>query len=154
MTPKIVLIDSEQATIDDLATAFREFDDVGFAKVDRVIYTAPPKGIDAIFLVLPAAEKWGARPIPGRCQVLKIPPEDQQKGMTPYVVTGVAMRPEDPEGPLPETRQLIITAIEAVREFNVQKAYPINKLGFWAFNLLKGVTAAQLVQVFLEVSEG
>jgi len=154
VNPKIVLIDSQQSTIDDLSTAFRVVEGVSFAKVDRALYSLPPPpGLDAIFLILPAAERWGAMPAPGRCLVLQTTSDDQHKGMPPYVVTGVVMRPEDPRGPLPETRLLIISAIEAVREFNARSTEKINRLGFWANNLLRGVTPAQLAQIFCEIRQ-
>ena len=154
VNPKIVLIDSQQSTIDDLSTAFRVVEGVSFAKVDRALYSLPPPpGLDAIFLILPAAERWGAMPAPGRCLVLQTTSDDQHKGMPPYVVTGVVMRPEDPRGPLPETRLLIISAIEAVREFNARSTEKINRLGFWANNLLIDVTPAQLAQIFCEIRQ-
>ena len=88
MNPKIVLIDSQQSTIDDLSTAFRVVEGVSFAKVDRALYSLPPPpGLDAIFLILPAAERWDAMPAPGRCLVLQTTSDDQHKGMPPYVVT-------------------------------------------------------------------
>jgi hypothetical protein len=120
-------------------------------KVDRALYSLPPPpGLDAIFLILPAAERWGARPILGRCQVFPTTSDDQRKGMPPYIVTGVAMRPEDPRGPVPETRMLITTAIEAVREFNARNTEKINRLGFWTSNLLGGVSPVELAEIVLE----
>lgn len=151
MSLNVILIDSQQSTIDSLSDAFRGVNAISFAKVDRVLYSLPPPpGLDAIFLLLPAAERWGARPILGRCQVLQTTPDDQRKGMPHHVVTGVAMRPDDPRGPLPETKLLITTAAEAVREFNSRGQEKINSLGFWAIDLLKGVTPAQLAEIFLQ----
>src|SRR5260370_38851260 len=98
-------------------TAFRVVEGVTFAKVDRALYSLPPPpGLDAIFLILPAAERWGAMPIPGQCQRLQTTSDDQHKGMPPYVVTAVAIRPEDARGPLPEPRRLEISSIEASPE--------------------------------------
>jgi hypothetical protein len=149
---EIVILDVDQKTLDELATRCKPFGAITVLKVDRVLYTRPPKGMDALFLVLPAAEKWGAKPLPGKAQVLKTSPEDQRDGMPPYVVTGVVLRPSDPRGPLPETKMLISTALDAVREFNLSKnGEGIHKLGFWAVNLLNGVTPQQLATVFAEV---
>ena len=152
MSLHILLIDSKQSTIDDLSTVFQRFDSVEVVKVDRAIYTLPPpSGLDAIFLILPAAEKWGAKPIPGRAQVLQTSSDDQQKGMPPYVVTGVVLRPEDPRGSLPETRLLLKTACEAIQHFNQSSNKKIKRLGFWAMDLLKGVTPQELVKIFSEL---
>jgi hypothetical protein len=149
---EIVILDADQKTLDELATKCKPLGAITVQKVDRVLYTRPPSGMDALFLVLPAAEKWGAKPLPGKAQVLKTSPEDQRDGMPPYVVTGVVLRPSDPRGPLPETKMLITTALDAVREFNLsQNGEGIHKLGFWAVNLLNGVTPQQLATVFAEV---
>jgi len=96
---------------------------------------------------LPAAERWGSRPIQGRAQILETFPEDQRDGMPPYVVTGVVLRDEDPRGALAETEILIRSAIEAVRGFNKQCEKQIKRLGFWGVDLLKGVTPDQLMQL-------
>jgi len=149
---EVVILDANQGTLDEIAATCKALGAVTVQKVDRVLYTRPPKGMDALFLVLPAAEKWGAKPLPGKAQVLKTLPQDQSDGMPPYVVTGVVLRPGDPRGPLPETKMLITTALDAVREFNVShNGEGIHKLGFWAVNLLNGVTPEQLATVFAEV---
>jgi hypothetical protein len=47
---------------------------------------------------------------------------------------------------------LISTALDAVRQFNLGiNGNRIHKLGFWAVNLLNGVTPQQLATVFAEV---
>src|SRR5579863_1579032 len=149
---EIVILDANQKTLDELATKCEPLDAITVQKVDRVLYTHPPQGMDALFLVLPAAEKWGAKPLPGEVQVLKTSPEDQRDGMPPYVVTGVVLQPDDPRGALPETKLLISAALDAVREFNLSNnGEGIHKLGFWAVNLLNGVTPQQLATVFAEV---
>jgi len=152
---EIVILDADQGTLDELATRCKTLGAVTVQKVDRVLYTRPPKGMDAVFLVLPAAEKWGAKPLPGKAQVLKTSPEDQRQGMPPYVVTGVVLRPSDPRGPLPETKMLISTVLDAVREFNLSNnSDGIHKLGFWAVNLLNRLTPEQLSTIFAEVLSG
>jgi hypothetical protein len=149
---EIVILDADQRTLDKLTTGCKALDSVTVQKVDRVLYTHPPLGIDALFLVLPAAEKWGAKPLPGRAQVLVTSAEDQRDGMPPYVVTGVVLRPGDPRGPLPETKMLMRTALDAVREFNLASGKEkIGRLAFWAVNLLNGVTPEQLSAILTDV---
>jgi hypothetical protein len=150
---KIVIIDSKNSSLDDLSKAFRGLAGVDFLKVDGVRYLSPPPGLDAVFLLLTAAERWGSRPIAGRAQLLRTPPEDQQSGMPPYVVTGIVLGPDDPSGPIPETRLVIRTAIEAVRQFNASSSTPkIERLGFWAVDLLQGISPAELAQIFRETA--
>jgi hypothetical protein len=147
----VVVITSDQNQLASLSDVLRDVQGVEIAKVDQTFYFHPPTGLDAVFLTLPAAEQWGSRPILGMAQVLRTRPEDQQSGMPPFVVTGVALRPTDPRGPLPETRMLLETALEAVRAFNSKGGEQINRLGFWAVNLLNGVTPAQLADMFSEL---
>src|SRR5262249_8650498 len=117
-SPEIVVVGADQGPLDELVRKCKAFPNITVQKVDRVLYTHPPTGMDALFLVLPAAEKWGAKPLPGKAQVLKTDSEDQRNGMPRYVVTGVLLRPSDPRGAIPETKLLIMSALEAVREFN------------------------------------
>ena len=118
---------------------------VRVARVDKVRYLMGyPPDLDAVFLVLPAAEKWGSRAIIGKAQVLSTRPDDQKDGMPRYVVTGVAMGPTDPRGPVPETTMLLRIVFEAIDGFNRENNGPIRKVGFWGVNLLNGVTPAEL----------
>lgn len=149
---EILILEADQRTVDELSKACKALAFVTVQKVDQILYTRPPRGMDALFLVLPAAEKWGAKPVPGKAQVLSTSAEDQRDGMPPYVVTGVVLRPDDPRGPLPETKMLINTALEAVREFNLARGKKkIARLGFWTVNLLNGVTPEQLSTIFADV---
>ncbi len=73
--------------------------------------------------------------------------------MPPFVVTGIVLGTDDPRGPIPETRLVVATAIEATRQFNASSsAEKIKRLGFWAIDLLKGVSPGQLAQIFREIS--
>lgn len=153
MTVNAVILDSDPTRVTELRRAFEAFKTVTISTVDQVVYTRPIPGLDAVVLVLPAAERWGARPLPGEAQVLKTTVTDQSNGMPRYVIAGVALRPADPRGPLAETRLFVGSAFQAARQFN--KTNPcdqIQRLGFWGDNLLKGVTPEQLASIFSEFS--
>jgi hypothetical protein len=93
--------------------------------------------LDAIFLPLPAAERWGARPLLHKAQILSaqgaaaIP----SVAMPPYVVTGVVMAPDDPHEPAFELALIITSVLEAVQAFNTQHPRAIRVIGFWGGNL-------------------
>lgn len=149
---ELVLLEADEEVIEELADACKELREVKIQKVDRVHYTHPPSGLDAVFLVLPAAEKWGARPIPGKAQVLETSNEDRGAGMPAHIVTGVVLLPDDPRGPIPETKILVSAALRAVHEYNQEnRGGAIRKLGFWAVNLLRGVTPRQLSTILREL---
>jgi hypothetical protein len=145
---EITLLDADRETFEELATIFNGSDVIKVQKVDRVLYTHPPSGLDAVFLVVPAAERWGAKPVPG-AQVLKTSVDDQRDGMTPYVVAGGVLRAGDPRDPVQDARMVVGTVLNAIREFNqANRDKEIRKLGFWVVNLLGGVTPQQLSAVF------
>ena len=87
--------------------------------------------LDAIFLTLTAAERWGSKFIPYKSQVLKTHPGD--KGMPRYVVTGIAMDPEDPRtlDPKLELEVVILAVLDAIDSFNIENDKPIRVVGFW-----------------------
>jgi hypothetical protein len=93
--------------------------------------------LDAIFLPLPAAERWGARPLLHKAQILNtqgaegLPSID----MPPYVVTGVAMAPDDPHEPAFELELIVSSVLEAVQAFNTKHPGAIQVIGFWGENL-------------------
>jgi hypothetical protein len=55
---KILLIDSDNKNLLALSKAFEDRADVVCQKVKAVHYFSPPRGIDAMFLTLMAAERW------------------------------------------------------------------------------------------------
>ncbi len=148
---EITLLDADRETFDELATTFKGSDVIKVQKVDRVLYTRPPSGLDAVFLVVPAAERWGAKPVPG-AQIFKTSVDDQRDGMPPYVVAGGVLRAGDPRDPVQDAKMVIGAVLNAIREFNqANRDKVIHKLGFWAVNLLNGVTPQQLATVFAEL---
>jgi hypothetical protein len=151
MEIRLTIITADAGTYTDLRAAFEDIDGVELVRTDQVLYTEPPKGLDAIFLVLAAAERWGSRPIPGKAQVLNTTEADQERGMPAFVVSGVVLKPEDPRGPVPETKALLQTALLAIRSFNATNDKKIYKIGFWDRNLLRGVCPKELADIVAEV---
>lgn len=98
------------------------------------------RDLDAIFLTLPAAERWGARPLLHQAQILRVTPAQDTApvGMPPYVIAGVAMAPDDPHDPVFELQLIMTSALEAVRAFNTKHAEALKVIGFWAGHLLLG----------------
>ena len=93
--------------------------------------------LDAVFLPLPAAERWGARPLLYKAQILNAQGADgiPSVEMPPYVVTGVAMAPDDPHEPAFELELIVISVLEAVQAFNTKHPGAIQVIGFWGGNL-------------------
>jgi hypothetical protein len=93
--------------------------------------------LDAMFLPLPAAERWGARPLLHKAQILHTQPAagTPPVGMPPYVITGVAMAPDDPQDPRFELQLIMTAVLDAVESFNAAHPEAIRVIGLWAGHL-------------------
>jgi hypothetical protein len=103
--------------------------------------------LDAMFLTLPAAERWGARPLVHKAQILRTQraQETSPAGIPPYVIAGVAMAQDDPHDPVFELQLIMTATLEAVQAFNATHPEAIKVIGFWAGNLLLGQLAPEQV---------
>ena len=64
-------------------------------------------GLDALYLSLTRAERWGAPPLPYySAAMFRTTAEDQHEGMPPYIVTGMLPREGDPNTAAFAIRQL------------------------------------------------
>ena len=131
MKPELVFSDENESNVGLLRQAFEGCPELIalFMKPDEL----PKYELDAIYLTLMAAERWGPRIInyKYKSQVLKTRSED--KGMPPYIVTGIAMDVDDPHAGDPKSElQLVMPAIfDAVESFNLENNNPIHVIGFW-----------------------
>ena len=96
-------------------------------------------GIDAFYLSLGRAERWGSRPIPPHTvAVLHTSQTDQQSGIPPFVITGFLLK----EGETPQVDAvlplLFNCVLDAVAEVNTQQPGAIRTVGFFAFELTAG----------------
>ena len=88
------------------------------------------KDLDAIYLSVVGAERWGARPLFHEAEVLKTKDEDRKAGWPEYVVAGVAMRKEDPRDPKFELMLIVRCVIEAIQTFNSHESTKIRTIAF------------------------
>jgi hypothetical protein len=93
------------------------------------------EGLDALYLTLIAAERWGPKLVFYESQVIKTRPEDE--GWPPYIVVGIAMKPDDPRAGDPEAElKLVMKAcLDAVKLYNQENSAPIRSVGFWTEDL-------------------
>jgi hypothetical protein len=120
-------------------------------QVDKMLYLKPPKGIDVLYLPLAAAERFGARPLVHQAQILPVSSTEQEDGLPGFVVSGVCLAVDDRRGPIPEMRILLSGVFEAIRDFNRHNTVPLQRIGFWAYNLLAGLTPFQLKSLLAEI---
>lgn len=153
MRPKLVFSDDSEATAEALRRAFRGCPELSASvlKPDQL-----PKlgGLDALFLTLVAAERWGSRPIPYKAQVLRTLPEDE--GLPPYVVTGIAMNIDDERinDPRAELELVMSAVLDAIEVYNSENNGVINAIGFWTellgINHMNPVEAGQIIRSIYE----
>ena len=91
--------------------------------------------LDALYLTLPAAERWNPRLLFYESQVLETRPEDQE--CPPYIVTGIALKRSDPRAgdPVAELKLTIKAVLHAIQSYNRGHQHPIKTIGFWTRDL-------------------
>ena len=134
MRPILILSDKSQETVNLL----RE----GLAGCEEVIplWQSPDQllmmeGLDAVYMSVMAAERWGARPIPHSAQILQTAPSDAERGYPSYVIAGGLFEREDSRAPGFQLRTILRAVLSGVNSFNAVNDEPISKIGFWANDL-------------------
>jgi hypothetical protein len=145
------ILTSPQSTLTALSDAFRFCSSVELVKADKILYLHPPAGLDILYLPLAATERWGAKPLIHKSQILKTSVLEQQQGLPPYIATGTCLSEDDPRGPIPETSLLVSAVFKAIGEFNNENGNRIRIVGFWAVDLLRMVNPNELRMILKDV---
>jgi len=128
MKPRLIFADEREEIVEQLQRAFE-----GCPELEAV--RLPPAqlhsldGLDAVYLTLPHAERWGAKPILYKAQILKT--RAAEEGMPPFVIAGGAFHPDQIRDARYEVRQVIASALDAVETFNRENSEKILTVGFW-----------------------
>jgi hypothetical protein len=148
---RILLIDSDKVRLAELRQALKDLPSVEFIEVEKAIYLEPPRGLDMIFMTLPAAEAWNPDFRSREMQILPTSLGDQEKGFPPLIVTGVNLRPEDPRDPLSQVKIVLKSALRRASAYSELHGGRVKALGFWVMDLTRGVTTTQLTDLLHEV---
>lgn len=151
MKINLLIFDSSDEVVAKLALAFRGRSELSSRQLEP---SEIPKlqELDALYLTLPAAERWNPRFIFYQSQVLKTQPEDNE--WPPYVVTGIAMKRDDPRAGNAEAElKLVMKAVlDAIESYNQANQFPIRTVGFWTENLgLKRTDASMAGEIIRSV---
>lgn len=152
MTLQIHIFDSDSDLVNSLTAVFSSSKSVSIQVVDTMLYLRPPKGLDILFLPLAAAEQFGAKPLVHESSILTTSAADQQAGLPPFIVCGPCLAPGDSRGAIPEMRLLLSAVFDAIRNFNQRETRKLAHIGFWAYNLLVGLTPGELKRILFEVA--
>lgn len=151
MKPKLIFADEREEMVERLQRAFAGCQELQAVCVSPPIFRRM-EGLDALFLTLPLAERWGARPILYKAQVLKTRGVDE--GMPPYVLAGGAFHPDQISDAKYELRQVIVSVLEAVEAFNRDNSEQILAVGFWTgISSMSDLSPEEAGQVIREMYE-
>lgn len=85
------------------------------------------RGIDAQYMSLTSAERWGSKPLaPGTVDLLETPESERQMGWPAYILTGITLNASDPD-----TADYVIGAVAiGIHAVIVERNVGIHTIGF------------------------
>ena len=93
-------------------------------------------GLDALYLTLSRAERWGSRPLPPHTAgLLRTTEQDQKGGMPPYVITGLVLREDEPNTAEQGIPLLVGAVLRLANETNKGSPGAIRTVGFFEYEL-------------------
>jgi len=128
MKPQLIFADEREAIVEQLQRAFEGCLELKAIKLPPAQLRSL-EGLDALYLTLPYAERWGAKPILYKAQILKTRVADEN--MPPFVIAGGAFHPDQIRDVRYEVRQVIASVLDAVEIFNRENPEKIRTVGFW-----------------------
>jgi len=149
MKPKLIFSDRDTERVKLLQQGFETHSRITARLLSAHEVRRLPN-LDAFYLSIMAAERWGARPIVHEVQVLRTTPKDQSEGWPAFVIAGLALREgEDPFDARFGLSLLIRAVLKAVKNFNVEGGDTISGVGFessWTgIDRLPALEAAQII---------
>jgi hypothetical protein len=132
MRPNLVFENTNSEKVSLLKRGFQAHPQLTARELKPFGQKAPPN-VDAFYVSIMAAERWGAgvRPVAHQAQVFRTAPEDQAQGWPPFVIAGLALKEgEDPFDARFALRLIIMAVIKAVRDYNAREPNSIRLVGF------------------------
>jgi hypothetical protein len=121
---------------------------------DRTFWTLA--GIDAFYLSLSRAERWGAHPrAPYAATILRTTIEDQEKGLPKYIISGLVLKDSDPNTAAFGIPILVHGILKCVEEANRLSPGSIRTIGMFEFELaFSETTLIEVARLFGEAFQG
>jgi hypothetical protein len=149
MKPRLIFADEKEEVVDRLRQSFAGCPDLTAIKVPLSQFRSLTE-LDALFLTLPYAERWGAKPILFKAQVLKT--KGEEEGMPAYVIAGGAFHPDQIRDARYELRHVIASVLDAVEAFNRRNPAKIRAVGFFT-DIYDGLPPEEAGRVVREMYE-
>jgi hypothetical protein len=145
---QLTIFDNNSLNVAELKQVFAQSSLIKVELVSAMIYTRPPRGLDVLYLPVAAAERWGAKCLVHKSEILPTAIHDQIVGLPPFIVSGTCLSDDDVRGPVPEMKILLSSVFDAVRAFNGQSNAKLRNVGFWGYDLLSnGVSPSELLDI-------
>src|SRR5262249_13162654 len=128
MKPRLIFVDEREEIVEQLQRAFEGCPELKAVRLP-LAQLRSLEGLDALYLTLPHAERWGAKPILYKTQILKT--KAAEEGMPPFVIAGGALHPDQIRDVRYEVRRVIASVLDAVEKFNRENSEMILTVGFW-----------------------
>src|SRR5216684_7176832 len=118
MQANLIICDESEGTVDLLREGLAGCEEVTVLRLkpDQLLRV---EGLDAFYISVTGAERWGAQPIPHKAQILRTELDDEGKRYPSYVVAGGLFNLEDSSDPSFQLKVIMNTVLEAVDHFNV-----------------------------------
>ncbi len=129
MNPVLIVQEANREAVQATRAGLEPCDGIIVLGIDATTFAHMP-GLDSLFLTLPQAEAWGSKPLPPHVsEVLRTREPETQKGLPPYVVTGVVLREGEPATGSSALQIVVCSMIRAVLEFNKSGNQLIKTIG-------------------------
>ena len=120
-------------------TAFRaglgDAENVVVLGIDAKTFSTVP-GVDAIYMSLTRAERWGSRPLaPHEVAILETGTKGAEEGLPPFIITGLVLKGDEPNTAATCMPLIIRAVLRAAGERNAAHPGSIRTLGFSEFEL-------------------
>jgi hypothetical protein len=152
MQLNLMIFDSDASNLAELKSVFSGMSTVTIQKMEVMRYLRPPNGIDILYLPLAATERWGTRPLIHESQIIKTSLSERENGLPAYIVTGTLLAPDDVRDPISEMTILLDAVFNAIRSFNSRNKASIRRVGFWGYDILRGLTPTDLRAIISQIA--
>lgn len=133
--PTFVIQQSHRERVAELRAGLGDEERVVVLGIDARTFSETP-GIDALYMSITRAERWGARPgAPHEATLLETGQRGMAEGLPPYVIAGLVLKEEEPNTAEFCVPLIVGAILRVVAERNRLHRGAIRTVGFMEFEL-------------------
>jgi len=143
MRPTIMIQQSTRERVVAVRAGLGDVENVVVVGMDAKAFETLP-GLDAIYMSLTRAERWGARPLaPHEVGVLETGKSGAEAGFPPYVMTGLILEENEQNTAQVAVPLLVRAVLRVAAERNAARSGVIRTVGFPEFELTYAGASAE-----------